>query len=87
MKQTDLGLCIHLMQQRLGLSDVAMEDAAYDPLLCREFAGLAGMSRLPDRISSLRFRHLLQKHQLAERCLRAVNRPAQCLKPGSGAQR
>ena len=66
-------LRIHLMQQWFGLSDVAMEEALYDTPLYREFAGLGGMSRLPDRVSILRFRHLLERHQLAEQFLNTVN--------------
>src|ERR1700744_5305696 len=57
-------LRIHFLQW-FGLSDVAMEEALYDVPLYREFAGLGGMSRLPDRVSILRFRHLLEQHQLA----------------------
>jgi len=66
-------LRIHLLQQWFGLSDVAMEEALYDVPLYREFAGLGGMSRLPDRVSILRFRHLLERHQLAEQFLSTVN--------------
>ncbi|WP_175943773.1 IS5 family transposase [Burkholderia pyrrocinia] len=66
-------LRIHFLQQWFGLSDVAMEEALYDVPLYREFTGLGGMSRLPDRVSILRFRHLLEQHQLAEQFLKAVN--------------
>jgi IS5 family transposase len=38
-------LQIHFMQQFCGLSDPAMEEALYDVLLYRDFAGLDGMSR------------------------------------------
>lgn len=31
------------------------------------------MSRLPDRVSILRFRHVLERHQLAEQFLHTVN--------------
>jgi len=66
-------LRIHFLQQWFGLSDVAMEEALYDVPLYREFVGLGGMSRLPDRVSILRFRHLLEQHQLAEQFLQTVN--------------
>ncbi|CAB3809246.1 IS5 family transposase [Pararobbsia alpina] len=66
-------LRIHFLQQWFGLSDVAMEEALYDIPLYREFAGLGGMSRLPDRVSILRFRHLLEQHKLAEQFLQTVN--------------
>lgn len=66
-------LRIHFLQQWFGLSDMAMEEALYDVPLYRQFAGLCGMSRLPDRVSILRFRHLLERHQLAGQLLQTVN--------------
>jgi transposase, IS5 family len=66
-------LRVHFLQQWFGLSDVAMEEALYDVPLYREFAGLGGMSRLPDRVSILRFRHLLEQHQLGGQFLQTVN--------------
>ncbi len=66
-------LRIHFLQQWFGLTDVAMEEALYDVPLYRQFAGLGGISRLPDRVSILRFRHLLERHQLAEQFLQTVN--------------
>jgi len=66
-------LRIHFLQQWFGLSDLAMEEALFDVPLYREFAGLGGMSRLPDRVSILRFRHLLEEHRLAEQFLQVVN--------------
>ncbi|CAB3775288.1 hypothetical protein LMG29542_08670 [Paraburkholderia humisilvae] len=65
-------LRIHLLQQWFGLSDVAMEEALCDVPLCREFAGLGGMSRLPERASILRFRHFLEQHRLAGQILQTV---------------
>ncbi len=42
--------------------------------LYREFARLDGpVSRLPDETTILRFRHLLEKHDLATDMLRVVN--------------
>jgi len=66
-------LRIHFMQQWFGLSDMAMEKAMFDVPMYRDFAGLDGMAVLPDRVSILRFRHLLQEHQLAEQFLKTVN--------------
>lgn len=66
-------LRIHFLQQWFGLSDVAMEEALYDVPLYREFAELGGMSRLPDRVGILRFRHLLEQYRLAEQFLVTVN--------------
>ena len=59
-------LRIHFLQQWFGLSDPAMEEALHDMPLYREFAGLdAGITRLPDETTILRFRHLLERHHLA----------------------
>ena len=67
-------LRIHYLQQWFGLSDPAMEEALHDVPLYREFAKLDGAAaRLPDETTILRFRHLLEKHQLAVDMLRVVN--------------
>jgi len=67
-------LRVHFMQQWFGLSDPAMEEALHDVPLYREFAGLEGpMRRLPDESTILRFRHLLEKHELATSILATVN--------------
>jgi IS5 family transposase len=67
-------LRIHYLQQWFGLSDPGMEEALHDVPLYREFAGLGdGVSRLPDETTILRFRHLLEAHDLAVDMLRVVN--------------
>lgn len=67
-------LRIHFMQQWFTLSDPAMEEALHDVPLFRDFAGLGGWDdRLPDETTILRFRHLLEKHDLAPRILETVN--------------
>jgi len=67
-------LRIHYMQQWFGLSDPAMEESLHDVPLLREFAKLDGvLDRLPDETTILRFRHLLEKHDLAPDMLRVVN--------------
>ncbi len=64
----------HFMQQWLGLSDPATEEALFDVPLYREFAGLdSGNVRLPDETTILRFRHLLETHRLAGPMLADVN--------------
>ncbi|HFP9222557.1 TPA: IS5 family transposase [Raoultella planticola] len=67
-------LRIHFMQQWFGLSDPAMEEALHDtPLYC-EFAHLdAGISRLPDESTILRFRHLLEENNLSLQLLATIN--------------
>lgn len=67
-------LRIHFMQQWFNLSDPAMEDALHDVPLFREFAGLGGWDdRLPDESTILRFRHVLEKHKLAEQIFQTIN--------------
>ena len=70
----DVMLRIHFMQRWFGLSDPAMEESLHEVPLYREFAGLdAGISRLPDESTILRFRHLLETHDLAQSLLDTVN--------------
>ena len=65
-------LRIHFMQQWFTLSDPAMEEALHDMALFREFAGLSWSSPTPDESTVLRFRHLLEKHKLAEEIFKTV---------------
>jgi len=67
-------LRIHYLQQWFALSDPAMEEALHDMPVFREFAKLGeGVARMPDETTILRFRHLLEKHDLATDMLRVVN--------------
>ena len=67
-------LRIHYLQQWFSLSDPAMEEALHDTPLFREFAKTdQGVTRLPDETTILRFRHLLERHNLAPDMLRLVN--------------
>jgi IS5 family transposase len=67
-------LRIHYLQQWFALSDPAMEEALHDMPVFREFAKIEdGVTRLPDETTILRFRHLLEKHDLATDMLRVVN--------------
>lgn len=61
------------MQQLSGLSDFALEEGLFETPLYRDFAGLDATARLPDRVSILRFRHLLEKYQLAQQFDDTVN--------------
>ena len=71
---TEVMLRIHLLQQFFGHSDPAMEEALHDIPLYREFAQLdVGTTRLPDESTILRFRHLLEAHDLGAQILEAVN--------------
>jgi IS5 family transposase len=61
---------IYFVQQWFGLS---MEEALFETALSREFVGLGSVNRISERLSILRFRHLLEEHQLAEQLLATVN--------------
>lgn len=60
-------LRIHLMQQWFALSDPGMEDALYDMDSMRRFAGVElGFGAIPDESTICKFRHLLERHNLAQ---------------------
>ena len=55
------------VQQWFNLSDPGMEDALYDSESMRRFAGIdLAADLVPDETAILRFRHLLEQHQLTE---------------------
>jgi IS5 family transposase len=67
-------LRIHFLQQWFNLSDPAMEEALYDTPMFRDFVGLdVGEDHLPDESTILRFRHLLEAHNLSIQILATVN--------------
>ena len=60
-------LRIHVMQIWFNLPDPLAEDSLYDIESMRRFAGIELESdAIPDESTILRFRHLLEKHHLAE---------------------
>lgn len=62
------------MQQWFKLSDPAMEEALHDVPAFRDFAGLSHWDeQIPSESSILRFRHLLERHKLADQILATVN--------------
>ena len=67
-------LRIHFLRQWFGLSDPAMEEALHDVSRCCEFARLdPGAMRLPDESTILRFRSLLEEHNLSIQLLATIN--------------
>ena len=67
-------LRVHFLQQWFGLSDPAMEEALHDISLYCEFARLdPGSTRLPDESTILRFRHLLEEHDLSLQIMATIN--------------
>ena len=64
---------IHCLQLWWNLSDPAMEEELHDRPLYRRFALLQGAARLPDETTILRFRHLLERHDIAPKVLATIN--------------
>jgi len=67
-----LRMCI--AQQCFALSDEATENAIYDSYAIRTFVGV-DLSReaVPDAMTLIKFRRLLEKHQLTERIFASIN--------------
>jgi transposase, IS5 family len=67
-------LRIHFLQQWYALSDPAVEEALYDVPAMRRFVGIdLGREAAPDETTVCKFRHLLEKHGLAEQLFAAVS--------------
>ena len=67
-------LRVHFLQQWFALSDEAAEDALHDFQSYQAFAGIdPGTTGIPDATTILRFRHLLERHDLATALLQEVN--------------
>lgn len=65
---------IYCLQQWYALSDPAAEEALYDSVAMRHFAGVrADDDVIPDETSILNFRRLLEKHGLTERLFAEIN--------------
>jgi IS5 family transposase len=74
-------LRIHFLQHWFNLADLACEEALYDSASLRRFAGIdLGNEPVPDATTMLKFRRLLEQHQLAEQLFAEVGRVLQ----GSG---
>jgi IS5 family transposase len=67
-------LRIYFLQQWFNLSDPAVEEALYDMVSMRAFAGIdLGEAPVPDETTVCKFRHLLEGHNLGPAILREVN--------------
>ena len=67
-------LRMYVAQQCFGLSDEATEDALYDSQAIRRFVGIdLNREAAPDATTLLKFRHLLEAHQLTESIFNAIN--------------
>ena len=65
---------IYCLQQWYNLSDPGAEDALYDSITMRQFAGVrTDEDVIPDESSILNFRRLLESHQLTEQVFSEIN--------------
>lgn len=66
-------LRIHFLQQWYALSDPAVEEALYDSAAMRRFVGIdLGRESAPDETTVCKFRHLLERHGLADQLFATV---------------
>lgn len=71
-------LRIHFLQHWFNLSDPAVEEALYESNSMREFVGIdLGHERVPDETTVLKFRHLLERHELGRQIFEEVGRHLQ----------
>ena len=67
-------LRIYFLQQWFNLSDPAVEEALYDSVLMRQFAGIdLGQEPVRDETTVCKFRHLLEEHARGGAMLETVN--------------
>ena len=67
-------LHIYCLQQWYNLSDPGAEEALYDSITMRRFAGVStDADVIPDETSILNFRRLLETHQLTEQVFAEIN--------------
>ena len=66
-------LRVYFLQQWFNLSDPGAEDALYESPVLRRFAGVdLGRAAAPDETTILRFRRLLEEHELCGKILDTV---------------
>jgi IS5 family transposase len=64
-RDLEMMLRVYFLQQWFNLSDPQAEESLYDSESMRRFAGIElGETQVPDESTILRFRHLLEEHQL-----------------------
>ena len=66
---------IYFLQNWFNLSDPGVEEALYDSNAMRRFVGIdLGHEPAPDETTVCKFRHLIERHGLAEKVFESVNR-------------
>ena len=67
-------LRMYFLQQWYSMSDEALEDALYDSQAMREFVGIdLAREQVPDATTLLKFRRLLEQHELTKAIFEEVN--------------
>jgi IS5 family transposase len=67
-------LRIHLLQHWFNRSDPGVEDALYESPVLRGFVGIdLGREPVPDETTVMRFRHLLEQHELGRALFETIN--------------
>ena len=67
-------LRMYVAQQCFGLSDEGIEDAIYDSQAIRAFVGIdLNRESAPDATTLLKFRHLLEEHELTRQIFETIN--------------
>lgn len=68
-------LKMYCLQIWFGLSDPAVEEEIYDSISFQKFLDIDLLSdNIPDETTLLRFRHLLERHELQEKLFKLMNR-------------
>lgn len=74
-KGIELMLRMYLLQCWFNLSDEGVEEAIYDSYAMRRFMGINFLEEdVPDATTLLKFRHLLERHELGKLFFDAINR-------------
>jgi len=74
-KELEMMLRIYFLQQWFNLADPAVEEALYDSRCMQAFAGIdLSAAPAPDESTVLRFRHLLERHDLGRALFDTVHR-------------
>ena len=86
-KELEMMLRVYFLQQWFNLSDPGVEEALYDSVSMRRFAGIdLGEMPVPDESTVLRLRHLLEAHGLGKKLFQQVHAylERQGIKVGTG---
>ncbi|SYZ51456.1 IS5/IS1182 family transposase [Xanthomonas arboricola pv. juglandis] len=63
----------HFLQRWYALRDPWAEEALHDTVSMRHFAKIGGLAEVPNETTMLKFRHLLEQHDLSRKLFDRVN--------------